>query len=231
MNVRQRNRTEQRAKILDAARVLFSRDGVDAVTMAEVAETAGVARATVFNHFGSKHALVEGLTEEVLAFYLLMLDAALADDETPTPQLIRALFEQMGVGIEWDRRFFRGVFREIAKLQLGLDEGGPGQRASEVANQRLLRLVTRGQERGELSRDHEPQVLASAFTSLVNGTITFWLYEDPSGELRPRMRAAAEVFLAPVATDAETGRDDPRPLLAAPRTHRSFELSAKKGAT
>src|SRR3989442_7420371 len=62
---REQNRDQQRERILDAARSLFAIRGFDSVTMAELAEVAGVARATVFNHFGSKVALVEAITENV----------------------------------------------------------------------------------------------------------------------------------------------------------------------
>ena len=61
--------------------------------MAELAEEAGVARATVFNHFGSKVALVEAITDDVMAYWAGMLERALADTKTPTPRLVRALFE------------------------------------------------------------------------------------------------------------------------------------------
>jgi len=175
---REQNRTDQRARIVEAARRLFARDGVDEVTMAQVAAEAGVARATVFNHFGSKHALVEAITEDVITYYDGMLRNALADTVTPTTTLVRALFETMGAGIEEDRRFYRGVFREIAKVRLGLDEGGVGQRAGAAAIELLVKLLARGQQRGELSRAYRAEDLASAFDSLVNGTITHWLYGD-----------------------------------------------------
>ncbi|HZD48978.1 MAG TPA: TetR/AcrR family transcriptional regulator, partial [Silvibacterium sp.] len=75
------------------------------VVGADVAAAAGVARATVFNHFGSKHALLEAITEEVIARYSELLQHALADTTTPTPALVRALFALIGGGIEEDRRF------------------------------------------------------------------------------------------------------------------------------
>lgn len=196
-----------RGRILEAARQLFAERGPAAVTMAEIGLAAGVARATVFNQFGSKHALLEGITEQVLDSYQRLLESALADRETPTPQIVCALFELMGVGVEEDRRFHRAVFREIAKLGLGLDEGGPGQRARLANLDGMTQLLLRGQARGELTREHRAEDLGSALGSLVYGTITHWLYDDASEPLPERMRRAAEVFLDGAAPRAAGGRD------------------------
>src|ERR1700732_5584746 len=47
-----------RERILDAAYELFSRRGIEAVGVNEVAERAGVATATLYRHFPSKDKLV-----------------------------------------------------------------------------------------------------------------------------------------------------------------------------
>ena len=206
----------QRERILDAARTLFASRGFETVTMAEIAKLAGVARATVFNHFGSKGALVEAITENVFAFYALLLDNALANTSTSTPTLVRALLDTMGFGIEQFHGFYRGVFREIMKIQVGLLEGGAAARAREQALAKVERLVARGQERGELSRDFAAGDLAVAIDSLANGTINRWLYEDTSGSLRERMRRAADVFLGPVASLALPAQAEPLPDLLPP---------------
>jgi len=199
---REQLRNAQRERILDAARFLFASRGFDAVAMSDVAERASVARATVFNHFGSKYALVEAITASVFDYYAVMLDHALADEEAATPALVRALFEHMGAGIEQFHGFYREVFREIMKIQVGLQEGSAAARAAERTQERLTRLLVRGQQRGELSRDFSAADLESAFTSLANGTIDRWLYEDASSSLRERMQTAAEIFLAPIASKA-----------------------------
>jgi TetR/AcrR family transcriptional regulator of autoinduction and epiphytic fitness len=218
-NRREQARSDQRARIVETARRLFARDGVDDVTMAQVAAESGVARATVFNYFGSKHALVEAITEDVIAHYQAMLQNALADTDTPTPVLVRALFDGMGAGIEEDRRFYRGVFREITRVRLGLDEGGLGEQAGMAALELLVKLLARGQERGELGRTLRAEDLASAFDSLVNGTITHWLYGDAAEPLRERMHRAAEVFLGAAALGPTARHSTPRPTLA-PRRRR-----------
>jgi AcrR family transcriptional regulator len=191
---------DQRRRVLDVACTLFAQYGMENVTMADIAATADVARATVFNYFGTKRAVVEAITETVLGAYREMLDAAIADNSTPTPQLLRDLCDDMAVGIESQRRLFRSVFREIARIQLGLDEGEVAQHANVLARSRLLTLIERGRTRGELNNDLDAETLADAFHALVNGTITTWLYQKPSGVLRERMRAAAEVFLVQIET-------------------------------
>ncbi len=204
---------DSRARILEAARGLFGDHGSGQITMAEVAQQAGVSRATVFNHFGSKHALVEAVTEGVYQGYEAILENALADRTTPVPVLVRSLFEIMGRGIESDERFYRTVFREVARVNLGLEEGGVAQRARQRAVERLVHLLTRGQARGELFAASNPEDLATAFDSLVFGTITHWLYDDASQALSKRMLAASEVFLGPVATESADAWSGPDPDL------------------
>jgi AcrR family transcriptional regulator len=193
-----RNRDDQRQRVLDAAAELFAEHGTEDVTMADIAERAGVARASVFNYFGSKHALIEAITQTVLAFWVGMLDAALTDEASPTPMLIRRLCDDMAKGIESQRLLHRGVFREIARIQLGLDGGEIAQLANAAAASRLVQVMERGQQRGELDDSLSAEALASAFHSLTNGTIINWLYQDPTPPLSLRLRDAAEVFLGPV---------------------------------
>ena len=220
MGKRDQNRIEQRERILESARTLFATEGFDQATVADVARAAGVARATVFNYFPSKHALIDAITEEVLAHYGRMLDRALQDGASSTPDLLRALFEYMGLGIEGIQQFYRGVFREIAKMQVGLDEGGAAARERDLCVGRLSALMQRGQERGEISRGHAPEDLAYAFDSLSNGTIVHWLYDDPSKSLRDRMERAIEIFLGGVALTSRE-RDGELPDLSEPEPART----------
>ncbi|MFI5427330.1 TetR/AcrR family transcriptional regulator [Aeromicrobium sp. UC242_57] len=50
-----------RIRLLDAAHGIIESDGWNTVTMARIAEVAGVSRQTVYNEFGTKHGLAEQL--------------------------------------------------------------------------------------------------------------------------------------------------------------------------
>jgi AcrR family transcriptional regulator len=63
-------RTMLRDRLLDAAEAAFADDGWRKLTMAKVADRAGVSRQTVYNEFGTKHALAEHLVLRELGVFL-----------------------------------------------------------------------------------------------------------------------------------------------------------------
>jgi AcrR family transcriptional regulator len=58
---RRRSSTDTADRLLDAARQLIEQDAFHLATMEELAEAAGVSRATVFNRFGSKLGVLQAL--------------------------------------------------------------------------------------------------------------------------------------------------------------------------
>ncbi len=70
-----------RAKLLDAAATVVRRDGVQAMTLARVAEEAGVSKGGLLHHFGSKEELVTGLLQQTLTDAAAGLDELTSGDE------------------------------------------------------------------------------------------------------------------------------------------------------
>ena len=185
----------QRERILAAARPLFAQRGFDNVTVADIAAAAGTSRATVFNQFGSKAGLVEATLHGVMSFYESMVDRALESD-APTADLVVDLFREMGAGITLDPAYYRGIFREVARLQVGMGEGDAGQVALARARDLLEQLFERGITRGDVDERHTPALLALSVSALSNVTITDWLYGDSDVDLEDRMVEAAQVIVA-----------------------------------
>jgi AcrR family transcriptional regulator len=186
---------ETRELILKAAQKLFATRGLHETSMQDIADEARVSRATVFNQFGSKHLVLDAITARSLAAYRDLLAAALADDQTPTPDLVRRLFEQMSGGLEKNRALYREVFTEIRKLSMGLDPGGLSPRLREEAFDIMVRLLKRGQARGDVTRKYPPDVLATAFDSLLSGAVIQWLHDPKKGSLSPLLSSLLDVLL------------------------------------
>jgi len=181
--------------VLVAAEKLFATRGMQETSMKDIADEAGVSRATVFNQFGSKHLVLDAITARSLSAYRDMLTAALSDERKPTPDLIRSLFKQMSAGLEANRALYREVFPEIRKVSMGLDGGGVSPRLRAEAFDILVRLFARGQERGDVASKPAADVLATAFDSLLSGAVTQWLHDPRKTRLAPLLNSLVEVLL------------------------------------
>lgn len=62
-----RDKSKKRAAILDGAIDVFIRSGYEQAGMDTIAETAGVSKRTVYNHFGSKENLFQAVVADFLA--------------------------------------------------------------------------------------------------------------------------------------------------------------------
>lgn len=65
--VKTRDKSKKRATILDGAIDVFISMGYELASMDKIAETAGVSKRTVYNHFGSKESLFQAVLHDFLA--------------------------------------------------------------------------------------------------------------------------------------------------------------------
>jgi AcrR family transcriptional regulator len=91
---------QTRAKVLEAGKFLFSRKGIDATTIAQIAERAGVSQATVYATVKSKSGLLHALMHEAMFGPRFQLaQARLSGITDPverialTAQVCRAIYE------------------------------------------------------------------------------------------------------------------------------------------
>ncbi|GIH24856.1 hypothetical protein Aph01nite_31660 [Acrocarpospora phusangensis] len=76
--------------MLDAAEGLLADHGVQALTLAAVAERAGVSKGGLLYHFGTKDALVAGMIERLIADFDALIEAQ--DESCYTRAYVRATF-------------------------------------------------------------------------------------------------------------------------------------------
>ncbi len=79
----QRRRAETRARLVDAARTLFARQGVDNTRINEITDQADVGFGSFYNHFESKEAIVEAVFAEMVATQGAAIEAVTTDLEDP----------------------------------------------------------------------------------------------------------------------------------------------------
>lgn len=74
-------RDQRRAQLLDAARVVFTTKGYHAAAMDDIAETAGVSKPVLYQHFASKLELYLGLLDTSLERLVDVVSGALASTD------------------------------------------------------------------------------------------------------------------------------------------------------
>jgi AcrR family transcriptional regulator len=100
---KQRRRAEStartRAQIMDAVRGLLEQGSFHEASVEEIAQRAGVARATLYQHFGSRFGLVEAICQSLSDNPSMV--AIQASPDVPDPR--EALTQMIGQGIRfWD---------------------------------------------------------------------------------------------------------------------------------
>ena len=138
-----------------AARLLARRP---AASMTEVAAAAGVSRATLFRRFPSRSVLVEELSRRAVHAYTAAVAAA-RPEEGPPPEALRRLLAELA-------RLAPG-YGLLALQPIGELVEGELLELAAAADQRVRRLVHRGQEAGDFRVDVPAEWVLSSVTWLV----------------------------------------------------------------
>ncbi|MEU8631970.1 TetR family transcriptional regulator [Amycolatopsis sp. NPDC048633] len=109
--LRERRKRELRQQLSDTATRMFLERGFDAVRVADVARACGVTEKTVFNHFGSKEALLADRWDT----HVDALSARLAD-RPPLDAALEVLGEELDFLLESARRHGWEEVRRFGEL-------------------------------------------------------------------------------------------------------------------
>lgn len=131
-----------------------------AASMQELAQAAGISRATLFRRFPSRAALIAELCQAAAQAYVRAVDEAALDEGTPTEALARVVDTL-------------GRLASVVGL-LGLQPLGEHMEASLLAQtaqteEKLRRLVRRGQEGGQFRVEVDPEWFLAMLTWLMVG--------------------------------------------------------------
>ncbi|WP_406631637.1 TetR/AcrR family transcriptional regulator [Amycolatopsis sp. WGS_07] len=167
-----RGRIDKREAILEAAFTVFARSGYDAANVQEIADEAGVAKPTVYNHFHDKDTLfraaLAAAAEQVAAANLAAVEA-ITPQGAPGRTLPRAARALARRCCDEQSRALRALtFAQLSRFPELLTEVHAvtaGRLAEALAN-RLARLVVGGQ-----LRHCDPDLAAEQFLALLTGPL------------------------------------------------------------
>ena len=172
---------------MEAAAVLFERQGVAGTTLQHIATAAGVTRGAIYWHFLDKGALVTALLERAkmpMETAMLVLDRADTDD--PLRDLRDCMLEslRMTATDEQMRRMFDICTRKMEMVgELSIMRERllhSHQRWMERAESRIRIGIRRGQVRPEVS----PQAAALGLWCVMDGLIRIWLANPETYDLQ-----------------------------------------------
>ncbi|WP_331744058.1 TetR/AcrR family transcriptional regulator [Kitasatospora sp. NBC_01300] len=193
-----RGRIERRQAILDGAFMVFARRGYAQACVQEIAQEAGVAKPTVYNHLTDKEALFR---EAVLAAADRLSEAGLAAveglrglpaDGDPRPALVgagHALLEVHGSeGAGAVRRLASAQAAQFPDVAVGVRERTALRVRAALAD-RLARLALTGR-----LRPCDPEQAAEHLLALLTGPLDY-RSDTPAPDLRALAESAVDVFL------------------------------------
>ncbi len=85
-----RRREQTHAKLIDAAKALFARQGVENTRINEITDEADVGFGSFYNHYDSKEAIVEAVLEQTLAAQAAAVDAITSQLDDPAEVIAAA---------------------------------------------------------------------------------------------------------------------------------------------
>jgi TetR/AcrR family transcriptional regulator, cholesterol catabolism regulator len=146
--LRAKKYAEAKQALFDAAMELFREKGFDETSVDEIAERAGFSRATFFNHFGTKSAVLRFFGERLQVRMERLLSEA--HPKVPPLERVREMLLVMAKEAEAHREDLRIVF--VFSVRDPNYLAGP-----TPAQERILELVSElvgeAQRRGEARRD------------------------------------------------------------------------------
>lgn len=190
--------------LIASAIALIEENGVEALSVREVAKRAGVSSGAPFRHFTSKAALLTAVAEQAMERFVAAVDAALGN--WPADDPIGAL-EQMGSAyLDWatgNPVHFRII---SSREQIDFDGSAALLRHNQDLQQTMRLWVERARTAGLLRPGLDADTVLLASRAQVYGLARMWCdghLKDWQGNTSPRaaMARALELFVAGLTRD------------------------------
>ena len=158
--------------ILEAARKVFAKKGFHEATVDDIAETAGVAKGTVYLYYASKRDLYfAALKFGIAQMYSLLLDE-LKQVSTPEKKL-RVLIATKLAYFDENRDFFKIYYSELGNIPSTHPGGIDNEFKSLYQEQaRLVEAILKEGARKKVLRNLRTEQTAFAISDIIRGVVT-----------------------------------------------------------
>ena len=162
-------RVDKRARILEAAILVFARQGYHGARVSDIAREAGIAYGLVYHYFRNKEEILASVFEERWSRFLAVVETIASGPSTSHEKLeavAAIILNAFRVRPEWVKVL-------VLEIQRSSRFSDPERiRAVGRLFEQLARIVRAGQEAGELRRDVDPQVACFVFLGALDLVIT-----------------------------------------------------------
>jgi len=201
---REQNKRRTRRRLLDAARQLFAERGVPGTTVEDIAELAEVSRATLFNYFPGKGALVTALHDCHMEMLARLVDELLSHDLTTEERLV-AVFADFARETREPPGYLRAL---TAELEKDMATAELSDARTQRPDDELVRILQAGATRGEVRTDHPLRFLGGMVGAMYLSTVRHWRYnpDDDVSEMFDRAARFAAESIGPGRMPDTTSR-------------------------
>jgi len=186
--LRETKKRQTRKAILAAAIKLFSEKGFDETSIEELAREAGIGKGTIYGYFSTKQDIFLAFCEEEIEYVFTRLEEESDPESTLLEQIVFLSMCQFDF-VTQNREFGRLFCREMAYPREKNLEASGEINARYLS--KVLAIITRAQQRGELRAGADPLLALANFHSFYLMVLSGWYsgYMDTREKVEAMLRA------------------------------------------
>ncbi len=197
-------------EILAAARRLMEQEGVDALTMDEIAQAARVAKGTIYLYFQSKDELIQALLSQVGEAMALELESILAKPDSPREKLQQVASLLLNY-VEQESVLFPVYLRELVRSKSSREATSmPLQKLEE----RIVALITSLFDEGIAQRQFipaDPRLLTFLLKGLGRAVGYYQMTGNRKDAIQDALPVVLKLLFSGIVIPPETPQEESSP--------------------
>ena len=190
---------ERKDQILTAARKIFSEVGFHKARMADIAETSGLSKGSLYWYFENKNAIIIHLLDRIFEPELRDL-RKLVDDDRPALVRLEAYLDRVIQDME---NMIHWMPLAYDFISLAFRQPAVQQAISNYYQQNLdilVPIIQEGIDSGEIQASSAEEA-AIAVGAIIEGTAVLWVYDSEGIDVSRHIRSSMQILLQGLQVD------------------------------